>query len=71
MTARSYPKELVDRGALDARLGSGQRTGRPRARHGPGKLERVAAKLNAQSRKTLGWRTPAQLLDTEHHQITA
>lgn len=34
-------------------------------------LERVAVEVNARPRKTLGWRTPAELLDAELDQIAA
>ena len=33
------------------------------ARHGPDELAAVAAALNSRPRKTLGWRTPAEVLD--------
>lgn len=33
------------------------------AAHGPEELEAAAATLNARPRKTLGWRTPAEVLD--------
>ncbi|HEX6679539.1 MAG TPA: IS30 family transposase [Gaiellaceae bacterium] len=33
------------------------------ARHGPDELAAVAAALNTRPRKTLGWRTPAEVLD--------
>jgi len=33
------------------------------ARHGPGDLAAVADALNSRLRKTLGWRTPAEVLD--------
>jgi IS30 family transposase len=33
------------------------------ARHGSGDLAAVADALNSRPRKTLGWRTPAEVLD--------
>lgn len=39
--------------------------------HTAADLERVAAEVNARPRKTLGWRTPAELLDGELSQIAA
>jgi len=38
--------------------------------HSVEELERVAAELNSRPRKTLGWRTPAELLDMELNQTT-
>jgi IS30 family transposase len=40
------------------------------ARHGPDDLAAVATALNTRPRKTLGWRTPAEVLD-EHLQAAA
>ena len=39
--------------------------------HTAAELERVAAEVNARPRKTLRWRTPADLLDVEFSQIAA
>lgn len=39
--------------------------------HTAAELERVAAEVNARPRKTLAWRTPAELLERELHQIAA
>ncbi|WP_249019639.1 IS30 family transposase [Conexibacter sp. S30A1] len=41
------------------------------SQHGPQELERVAAEINARPRRTLGWHTPAQLLDMELEQLAA
>ncbi|WP_249019422.1 IS30 family transposase [Conexibacter sp. S30A1] len=41
------------------------------SQHGPDELERVAAEINGRPRRTLGWRTPAQLLDMELEQLAA
>ena len=40
------------------------------ARHSAEELAAVAATLNSRPRKTLGWRTPAELLN-EHVSVTA
>ena len=40
------------------------------ARHSPGDLAAVADALNSRPRKTLGWRTPAEILD-EHLAVAA
>ncbi len=40
------------------------------ARHGPDNLAAVAAALNTRPRKTLGWRTPAEVL-SEHLEVAA
>ncbi|MGC9219856.1 MAG: IS30 family transposase [Solirubrobacteraceae bacterium] len=41
------------------------------SQHSPDNLERVAAEINGRPRRTLGWHTPAQLLDMELEQLAA